>query len=605
MSADLFAAFDDLSQQPPQQPSQQTQSNPLSAQSISRPLSLGSPLNPARSGQPWSQSSSASNQFQQAWSTQPLPALNARPASVATSPLVNTKLINNGDVEDDDGWGDFEVAPKTAPSPGPGPPPPREASVTPAIKQPISAVNAVKQRTRIVRASTLDLISNSLVTYEDPPKQISPSKPSKEPVVHKKMTDTDPNVLFDADDFEGEQEGAEETDDDFGEFETVSTPAQSSSHVISSTPSVPSSTIGAVRKASELLLELDMNEPAPNAISAAQTRSFDQILAKPPKNEPGGPSLKVAQRPKSQVQAKSPAWEDDWNSPFNSPEQPVQLPKKETIKSTWDWDSVELPKATQKSSTTKTHTPPSSTDTPEDGGTSWDWDPVDVNAEIVTEEEDSSLPPINIPPPSILLSAFPQLFDHAIEYLYNPVSGQSQSIKDRVMSDPKVYEFLRGYLALAVVAARIIAGRRLRWHRDKFLSQSMSISSAGSKGMKLAGVDKSQTTREDREAGDVVSSWKSRVGRLRSAVATANSTKKGDGKQLKIPEITDAMPIQTARDVPTAPKACVICGLKRNERIPKIDYEVEDSFGEWWIEHWGHVACKRFWLQHENTLRQR
>ncbi|KAJ3502922.1 hypothetical protein NM208_g16619 [Fusarium decemcellulare] len=32
--------------------------------------------------------------------------------------------------------------------------------------------------------------------------------------------------------------------------------------------------------------------------------------------------------------------------------------------------------------------------------------------------------------------------------------------------------------------------------------------------------------------------------------------------------------------VPTAPKACIICGLKREERVAKVDYEVEDSFGE-------------------------
>ncbi len=170
---------------------------------------------------------------------------------------------------------------------------------------------------------------------------------------------------------------------------------------------------------------------------------------------------------------------------------------------------------------------------------------------------------------------------------------------------PRFTTFLRGYLILAVVAARIIAGRKIRWHRDKFLSQSMSISAAGSKGMKLAGVDKTQTTREDREAADVVSNWKSQVGRLRSAVVSANSTKKSGGAQLKIPEISDTMQVQTARDVPTAPNACVICGLKRNERLSKVDHEVEDSFGEWWVEHWGHVACKRFWLQHENTLRQR
>jgi hypothetical protein len=267
---------------------------------------------------------------------------------------------------------------------------------------------------------------------------------------------------------------------------------------------------------------------------------------------------------------------------------------------------VEPPKTTKpRISLKKTSILPNNNNIDNDDDSSWNWDPVDINTQTVAEVEDSALPPINIPPPSILMSVFPQLFDQVNEYLYKPVSKQPPSIKDRILSDPKVYDFLRSYLNIATVAARIIAGRRMRWHRDKFLSQSMSISAAGSKGMKLAGVDKTQTLREDREVTDVVSNWKSQVGRLRSAVASVNSATKSGGNQLKIPEITDPMQVQSAKDVPTAPNSCVICGLKRNERLVKVDHEVEDSFGEWWVDHWGHVACKRFWLQHENTLRQR
>ncbi|KAI3343493.1 hypothetical protein F4824DRAFT_10192 [Ustulina deusta] len=582
----------------------QTQSKPLSVQSTSTPLSLGSPLNPAiaRPSQQWSRPSSASNL------SQPSPVPNTRPASMVTSSFINIQPIHNDDTQDDDGWGDFEVAPNTAPSPTPS----RAASVTPnsvTIEQPTPAENAGKQRTRIVRASTLDLISNSLVTYQESSTQPSPpSEPPEppEPKVHKKVINTDPNVLFDADDFEGEQDIGE-SDDDFGEFETVPPPTQLPSDLLSSSISMPSSSTGTVKKASELLLDLDINESTPKSTHMAK-KTFDKALAETQNQELGRSKAfpKTSQPLKTQIQAKSRTLEDDWNFPSDFAEQPVQSPTKKTIESTWDWDSVEPPKTTKiRNSTTKTSTPPSNADAANNGDLSWDWDPVDVKTETATETEDGTLPPINIPPPSVLLSAFPQLFDQANEYLYKPVSGQPQSIKDRVLSDPKVYDFLRGYLILAVVAARIIAGRKIRWHRDKFLSQSMSISAAGSKGMKLAGVDKTQTTREDREAADVVSNWKSQVGRLRSAVVSANSTKKSGGAQLKIPEISDTMQVQTARDVPTAPNACVICGLKRNERLSKVDHEVEDSFGEWWVEHWGHVACKRFWLQHENTLRQR
>ncbi|KAF2972165.1 hypothetical protein GQX73_g1445 [Xylaria multiplex] len=613
MSADLFAAFEDLSQPPPQQ----TQSNPNpppSIQPTSTPLSFGSSFKPlaANPSQQWSQSSPASNQFQHSWQTaQPSPAPNTRPAPAATSPFANIQPINN-DTEEDDGWGDFEVAPNSAPSPKPPP----VAPVTPSlvnIKQPTPTGEAGKQRTRIIRASTLELVSNSLVNYEEPSTQPSPpvklSPKLPEPKVPKKAVNTDPNVLFDADDFEGGQdvEGSDD-DDDFGEFETVPPPAQHPSDPVSGVLPIPSSNASTVKKASELLLDLDLNKPTPNSTQIAQTK-FGQVQAKNQKQGLDKPRsfLDTAKSQTTQTHTKLQTWGDDWNSFSDLPRELVGPPAK-TTESTWDWDSVDPPKTTKLGkSKSKPPTPPSNdaAAAAKNDDASWDWDPIDVKAETVVEIEDGALPPINIPPPSILLSAFTQLFDQANEYLYKPISGQPQSIKDRVLSDPKVYDFLRGYLNLVVVAARIIAGRRVRWHRDKFLSQSMSISAAGSKGMKLAGIDKAQTTREDREAVDLVSHWKSQVGRLRSAVASANSTRKSSGEQLKIPELTDTVQLQTARDVPTAPKACVICGLKRNERLPKVDYEVEDSFGEWWVEHWGHVSCKRFWLQHENTLRQR
>ncbi|KAI8947638.1 hypothetical protein F4801DRAFT_495409 [Xylaria longipes] len=603
MSADLFAAFEDASQPPPQQP----RSKPPSTQSASTPFAFGSISNPLAANptrnQQWSQVSPASNsnQFRHSWQPQPSPAPSTPPAWVATSAFANTQPIDNDDAEDDDGWGDFEVAPDTAPSPAP-------LQVAPTLanaKQPIPVGNAAKRPTRIVRASTMELVSNSLVDLQEP--SIQPSRPAKPPVplvkpssrppppkVQAKSSNVNPNVLFDADDFDGEQEN-KGSDDDFGEFETVPTPAQPSPDLLSSGPSVHSSNTNTAKKASELLLDLDMNKPTPKPAQTTQTK-----LSR------SKPYSGTTQPRNTHTHTKSQPLEDEWGSVSHLPKQPVRS-QSTTVESTWDWDSVESPKpAKPENSTKKTSKLTSNNDvTITNDDTAWDWDPVDTKTETVAEIEDSSLPPINIPPPSILLSAFPQLFDQAHEYLYKPVSGQPQSIKDRVLSDTKVYDFLSGYLSLAVVAARIIAGRRMRWHRDKFLSQSMSISAAGSKGMKLAGVDKTQTVREDREAADIVSNWKGQIGRLRSMVASANSAKKSGGKQLKVPEITDTMQVQTAKDVPTASKACVICGLKRNERLAKVDNEVEDSFGEWWVEHWGHVSCKRFWLRHENTLRQR
>ncbi|KAI0105419.1 hypothetical protein GGR51DRAFT_549005 [Nemania sp. FL0031] len=601
MSADLFAAFEDFSQ-----PSQQIASNPSSTQAVSSPFSLASP----KPNQPWGQSSAASNQ------SQPSLASRVRPTSIATSTFTNTQPIgNNDDAGDDDGWGDFEVAPDTAFSSAPLRATPAASNVIDA-KKPIPAATANLKRTRIVRASTLDLVSNSLVDFEDPltqPSQprkppippVQPSLRSLEPKRQMNAVKADPNVLFDADDFEGEQDG-EASDDDFGEFETVSPPHQPSSDLISSALFAPSSNTHTTKKASELLLDLDLNEPTPKPNQVTKTNLIKPQAASQ-KQELNAPKL-YAERGQSQItqtNSKSQTLEDEWDSFSDWPNEPTKSQSK-TAETAWDWDSVEPSKTTEiRRPVKETPKPQSDEVITHNEDTAWNWDPVDVKADNVAEIKDSALPPINIPPPSILLSAFPQLFDQANEYLYKPMSGHSQSIKDRILSDTRTHDFLRGFLGLAVVAARIIAGRRMRWHRDKFLSQSMSISAAGSKGMKLAGVDKTQTVREDREAADVVSNWKSQVGRLRSTVASANAAKGNGGKPLKIPEITDTMQIQTARDVPTAPKACVICGLKRNERVAKVDFEVEDSFGEWWVEHWGHVACKRFWLQHESTLRQR
>ncbi|RXG47552.1 hypothetical protein VDGE_06493 [Verticillium dahliae] len=225
---------------------------------------------------------------------------------------------------------------------------------------------------------------------------------------------------------------------------------------------------------------------------------------------------------------------------------------------------------------------------------SWDWDAVDgvetssskpavkpmANTARKVQNANTSgsdaTPPTNIPPPSVLLSIFPELLALANTSLFKPAASQPTSIKDRIASDPGTIAFLQGYLALAGVAARIIAGRKLRWHRDKFLAQGMAISSAGAKGMRLAGVDRAQTAREDREAADVVDVWKEHVGRLRSAVAAAKSAP--GGQQLRVPDLAENMAVTTAKVVPTAPKACLVCGLKRDERVGKVDFDVEDSF---------------------------
>ena len=174
----------------------------------------------------------------------------------------------------------------------------------------------------------------------------------------------------------------------------------------------------------------------------------------------------------------------------------------------------------------------------------------------------ASMYPTNIPPPSTLLALFPALLTLPKE------------IADEDEDADRVDWRLRMVLGQGTIAARILAGRRLRWKRDPFLSQAHKIGPAsvggGGRGMKLAGLDKSETLREEREASEVVRIWRSQVGRLRAAATAArhgslssrNERKTGsDGvisrdrtsyhpntenlKTIKIPDLASTMPVFT------------------------------------------------------------
>ncbi|OHW90493.1 hypothetical protein CSPAE12_10895 [Colletotrichum incanum] len=474
----------------------------------------------------------------------------------------------------------------------------------------------------------------------------SQKKPSPKPATH-----SDPNILFDAEDFElqgGNDD--EEEDDEFGDFETVQTPfpGANMSPTLDSRPAQRQPPQAPQPPPSMDLLSLD-DDPFP----------VSQPPSQPPSKKPQLSSLNLTAPTSPYPQApKSPSFHERNPFPglglttptsgnFKKEEKKDDQPNSPTPVTAWPSFGQTSPKkpstgAIKKSSTTITNLQktqeeedwPDFEDFPDDEPSavdsakppeSWDWDAVDgvkpatpspvttkkpgpkpkAKPEPASEVRDDAPPPINIPPPSVLLSIFPQLLDLANSSLFKPTGQMAAPIRKRILSDPGTVTFLRAYLLLATVAARVIAGRKLRWHRDKFLAQGMAISAAGAKGMKLAGVDKAQAAREDREAADVVGVWREHVGRLRSAVAAANSTVKSPRDQLRVPEINETIPVSTAKVVPTAPKPCVICGLKRDERVSKVDFDVEDSFGEWWVEHWGHRACKNFWVEHEKQLRQR
>lgn len=215
-------------------------------------------------------------------------------------------------------------------------------------------------------------------------------------------------------------------------------------------------------------------------------------------------------------------------------------------------------------------------------------------------------PPTNIPPPSTLLSLTATLLQSLpaeIKTLLKTSPGQPTDIGQATLDEVKLQ------LSFTRVVARIIAGRKFRWKRDIRLSQSMKIGPAQagkSGGMKLTGIDRMESRREDQEAAEVVGVWKQHVGSLRASVA--NAKLHHPGSDLTVPEIAEMMPVRAMKGSEgalTAPKCCLLCGLKREEKVEKVDVNVEDSFGEWWTEHWGHYECRKFWETHEESLQQR
>ena len=128
--------------------------------------------------------------------------------------------------------------------------------------------------------------------------------------------------------------------------------------------------------------------------------------------------------------------------------------------------------------------------------------------------------------------------------------------------------------------------------------------------MKLTGVDRGEAQKEEQEAQEAIRLWRTQAGKLRGAVTTASSTSSSSTAKLPpIPEISEQMPIRTLKAVEggfTAPHACALCGLKREERVAKVDIDVDDSFGEWWVDDISmHTSCGRWWSINEPAMRGR
>ncbi|KAJ9133220.1 Serine threonine-protein kinase ppk6 [Coniochaeta hoffmannii] len=608
MSADLLGLFDEPSQAPkqPQQNSGSSGPGPKFSSSTTDPFSFLQPSTASAQPQAGGQSTD--------WPSRPPqqpPAGNIWGDLSGLGPPVAKPQAD----EEEDGWGDFESAAQNEP--------PKPARVT--------LQSQSRPTTRIVRAPTIDLMSNNLLSLHS-----SPPKPNK--LEHlaeraswesslRQSTDsgpktTDPNVLFDADDFD---EGAlpdDDDDDDFGDFEAPAPapapPSVQPSIDLLSTQFAPAPVQGRQAPPSQLLSALSLNDGPSVYPQAPKSPSFQE------RNPFPGLGLKtpVTEEFPKETKSKTPSPITAWPT-FENAGNAKGTKEKNSFEAEWGaFDDMPPKTGTKPQAPEPAPAKPSGKTTVANttvATSDWEWDDWSASKETppapkpAETTSPSRPPPTNIPPPSVLLSIFPSLLSTASTSLFKPSAATSSSVRDRVHSSPATIAFLRGYLALATVAARIIAGRRLRWHRDKFLSQSMTISAAtgGKGGMKLAGIDRSQSAREDREAADVVAVWRDAVGRLRTAVAAANAAvangvaASGGRRQMRVPELAEVMRVETVKGAITAPKACVVCGLKRDERVVKVDFEVEDSFGEWWVEFWGHRECRNFWIEHEVALRSR
>ncbi|KAE8157362.1 hypothetical protein BDV40DRAFT_292726 [Aspergillus tamarii] len=203
--------------------------------------------------------------------------------------------------------------------------------------------------------------------------------------------------------------------------------------------------------------------------------------------------------------------------------------------------------------------------------------------------------PTNIPPPSVLLELFPRLFDQ--------LRKEATEARKNVQEKQNIENVALLILCTLKTAARVVAGRTLRWKRDSILSQSMRIGPARAGkpgGMKLNTVNKNEDIKEQQEAVDVISMWRDRT-------AIFNSVIQASGRRPihAIPTNIRAMAATPEQGALRASHACALCGLKREERLPKIDDQVEDSFGEWWTDHWGHTECRQFWETNVALLGQR
>lgn len=386
------------------------------------------------------------------------------------------------------------------------------------------------------------------------------------------------DVLFDA--------GDADHDDDFGDFETVDDPKSAGEKLQTFEQVSKSAAISTVqtsaRSAPDLipdLLDADDTISPPAQVNSAFSNAGGASIT--PKAVLG-----KADNAESQV-------EDDWGD-FE------EIPSHEAVKPISLDIGVDKP--------THDETQATIADVQED-----DWEPFDEtpspavikpsaipnsNATLsgksipLAGSAQASTPaasarPTNIPPPSSLLQLLSKVF---------------QSIHERKSAEQTQKQDLPSTVLMVFrTASRIVAGRTLRWKRDTILSQSVRIGAAGkSGGMKLASVNKSETTREERDTEEMIRDWSHYVHDFNGIIAQA-------GLPPQRMKLSSTTPLKVSK--PTtgsqSSKQCALCGLVRTERLVDVDVGIDDLFGEFWTEHWGHKDCHDFWHSFKDMLEHR
>jgi hypothetical protein len=480
-------------------------------------------------------------------------------------------------IEEDDDWGEFEgvveasIAPQQAQEPA-------TVASTSRHHYDLDDLGPSKPKQSVLSPAGLNLGSLSLESDNS-------NKKAEEKQTNRAKKD--PNVLFDASD-EDSDEGDLDDFDDFGDFEQagpiVHTPAPAEKPVqpaeidllglnddttfqsvqntkgnisqqVKSDHSVVKKQVRTVQTAEMDLLGLDddisIQKVTASTEKKADPLTFGQTTAPKPqqRRQHEKPNSQPEESPKDETWDDFSAWDEDSSEPINKPAQEVKPGRLQVEKS----GGIALP--------------------------------------LLKGSSDSSKidrPPTTIPPPALVLSLFSTIFEMVEKELLQAISTQTADVRKEVLCSPRTLTYLRGYHAILVVCAHVIAGRKLRWKRDTLLAQSMRIGSASSgrlSGMKVTSIDKSEVSREDREVAEVLRIWNSQVGRLKAIIAEA---KKESGEQLpSIPELRETMPVKVASELEggvSGVKSCALCGLRRAERVGKVDVEVEDSFGEWWVD---------------------